>query len=92
MYGLIVGIETVEGGRDTLIAILHEGFQDIEGCIYHTLAKDNFDENLIWVNEAWESKAHHRVALQLPSVQTAITQGRPLIVGMPTRVETTPVA
>lgn len=91
MYGLIVGISAVAGQRDTLISILHEGMKNLPGCVYHTLAKDNKDENLIWISEAWENKDAHSAALQLPSVQAAIAQGRPLIAGMPTRVETTPV-
>lgn len=91
MYGLVVGIEAVEGERDALIAILHKGFQDVAGCVYHTLAKDNVSENLIWVNEAWESKEAHALALETSSVQAAIAKGRPLIAGMPTRVETIPV-
>lgn len=91
MYGLIVSIQAVVGQRDTLISILHDGMKDLPGCIYHTLAKDKADENLIWISEAWESQDDHSAALQLPSVQEAIAQGRPLIAGMPTRAETIPV-
>lgn len=91
MYGLIGKISAIEGQRDALIAILLEGVAGMPGCLSYIVAKDNADENGIWVTEVWENRESHEASLSLPSVQKAITRGRPLIEGFGERFETTPV-
>jgi quinol monooxygenase YgiN len=92
MYGLIVSMKTTEGDRDKLISILGAAMNDLPGCISHVIAEDREDKTLIWITEIWENQKDHQAAIQMPKVQHAITQGGPLILGMPVRVETNPVA
>ena len=43
------------------------------------------------VSEVWLSQTSHQESLSLPSVQKAITLGKPLIAGFGERFETTPI-
>lgn len=91
MYGLIGKISVVPGQREALIAVLLEGLADMPGCQSYIVARDPGDENGIWVTEVWDSRESHQASLSLPSVQAAITRGRPLIAGFGERFETEPV-
>lgn len=91
MYGLIGKITTKNGQRDELIKILLEGTTDMPGCLSYIISKDAKDDNAIWVNEVWDSKESHKSSLSLPSVQEAISQGRPLIAEFGEQIETEPV-
>jgi quinol monooxygenase YgiN len=91
MYGLITKIKTAAGQRDALIAILIEGTSAMPGCLSYIVAKDPADTEAIWVTEVWGSRASHQASLSLPSVQQAMTKGRPLIAGFGERFETEPV-
>lgn len=91
MFGLIGKMKVVPGQRDALIAILLDGLNDMPGCLSYIVAHDPADSDAIWVTEAWDSQEHHRASLALPSVQQAISRGRPLIVGFGERFETMPV-
>jgi quinol monooxygenase YgiN len=91
MYGLIGKITTVSGQRDALIAILLEGIETMPGCLSYIVAKDPSDENAIWITEVWDSKTSHEASLKLPSVQRAISKGRPLIAGFGPSIVTEPV-
>jgi quinol monooxygenase YgiN len=91
MYGLIGKMNAIAGKRDELIAILLEGINDMPGCLSYIVARDPTDPNGIWITEAWENEASHRASLSLPSVQQAITKGRPLIAGFGERYVTNPV-
>ena len=91
MYGLIGKIRAAGGERDALISILSEGLRDMPGCLSYIVARDPGDADVIWVTEAWDSQASHQASLSLPSVQAAITRGKPLIAGFEERIETEPV-
>jgi quinol monooxygenase YgiN len=91
MYGLIGKITTTPGQRDALIAILLDGVAGMPGCLSYVVAKDPCDPKAIWVTEVWEDQASHQASLSLPSVQQAISKGRPLIAGFGERYETEPV-
>lgn len=91
MYGLIGKMLAQPGQRDALIAILLEGTAAMPGCLSYVIAKDNADVDALWITEAWDSQASHKASLALPSVQTAIGKGRPLIAGFGERFETEPV-
>jgi quinol monooxygenase YgiN len=90
MYGLIGRIRVVAGERDALAAIL-AGTGTMPGCLSYIVAEDGEDADALWVTEVWESREAHRASLQLPAVQAAIAQGRPLIAGFDNRHETTPL-
>ena len=91
MYGLIGKIQAVEGERDALAEILLNGLRDMPGCLSYVVARDPADPDALWVTEVWESEAHHRDSLALPSVQAAIAEGRPKISGFAERVVTEPL-
>lgn len=91
MYGLIGKINTAPGQRDALIAILLEGVSGMPGCLSYVVAQDPVDADAIWVTEVWDSRESHTASLSLPSVQRAISRGRPLIAGFGERFETMPV-
>ena len=90
VYGLIGEIETHPGGRDELAGILLS-MGEMPGCISYVVANDPEKPDSLWVTELWESKQAHADSLALPEVQAAIAQGRPLIAGFATRIETDPV-
>lgn len=91
MYGLIGKIKAVPGQRDALISILTDGVNDMPGCLSYIVAQDPTDENAIWVTEVWADQKSHQASLSLPTVQEAITRGRPLIAGFGERFETIPI-
>ena len=91
MYGLIGKMNVVLGQRDALIKILIEGVAGMPGCQSYVVAKDPTDSDAIWITEVWDSQASHQASLLLPSVQNAITVGKPLIAGFGERFETIPV-
>ena len=91
MYGLIGKMLAAPGQRDALAAILMEGTGQMPGCLSYIIATDPSDANALWITEVWEDKASHEASLKLPSVQAAISKGRPLIAGFGERFETTPV-
>ena len=91
MYGLIVQMIAVTNKRDQLIEILLNGTKDMPGCISYVISKDAENEDGLWITEVWDSKESHSASLSLASVQTAITQGKPLISGFGQRIETLPV-
>jgi quinol monooxygenase YgiN len=91
MYGLIGKMTAVAGKRDALAAILLQGTQAMPGCLSYIIAADPADLDALWITEVWDSKGSHQASLPLPAVQAAITQGRPLIAGFSTGVETAPL-
>ena len=91
MYGLIAKMTAVEGKRDELSDILLEGLKDMPGNISYVVANDSANPNDLWITEVWVDKAAHENSLKLPSVQSAIGAGRPLIAGMERIAETQPI-
>ena len=91
MYGLIGSMVAVEGKRDDLIKILLNGVNDMPGCRSYIVAKDPKDVNGIWITEVWDSKESHAASLKLPSVQTAIAKGKPMIAKFGPYNETEPI-
>jgi quinol monooxygenase YgiN len=91
MYGLIGKMNIVPGQRDVLISILIEGVAGMPGCLSYVVAQDATDPNAIWITEVWDSQTSHQASLSLPSVQQAISKGKPLIAGFGERFETKPI-
>ena len=91
MYGIIGRIEAVPGKRDELARVLHEGSRGMAGCHSYIVALDSSDEDSVWVTEVWDDADSHRASLSIPSVQTAIEKGRPLIAAFGERFITTPI-
>ena len=91
MYGLISKITATPGERDALTSILVEGVAGMPGCLSYVVANDAADSDSIWVTEVWDEQSSHQASLSLPSVQDAISRGRPLIAAFGERIETRPV-
>lgn len=91
MYGLIGKIKIKPGQRDALAAILLKGTQGMPGCLSYIIANDPKDADALWITEVWIDAEHHRASLKLPSVQAALTEGRPMIIGFGERFETQPL-
>lgn len=91
MTGLIGKITTKDGRRDELIKILLEGSAEMPGCLSYIVSKDTKENNVIWVTEVWDSKESHKAALELSSVQEAMSKGRPLISEFNEQIEMEPV-
>lgn len=91
MYGLIGRIQAMPGKRDVLAEILIGGVGGMPGCLSYVVARDTEDSDSLWVTEVWDNPASHRASLSLPSVQDAITAGRPLIAAFHDQRETEPL-
>jgi quinol monooxygenase YgiN len=91
VYGIIGKIVARPGKRDALVEILLDGIAAMPGCLSYVVANDQADEDALWVTEVWEAEASHKASLTLPSVQRAISAGRPLIARFGERVVTAPV-
>ena len=92
MYGLIGEMKVVPGKREEFIGILSNGTTGMPGCLSYVIAEDMNNPESIWVTEVWIDKEHHAASLNLPSVQSAIAKGRPMIAGFGHRFETLPKA
>jgi quinol monooxygenase YgiN len=90
MYGLITQFLTTPENREALVAVLVAGSKNMPGCLSYVVAKDAAKADTIWITEVWQDKQSHADSLKLPSVQAAMTKGRPLMTGIGTRVETVP--
>lgn len=91
MYGLIGKIVAAPGRRDELAQILLDGTGAMPGCLSYIVAADPAEDDVLWVTEVWTDRQSHSASLTLPSVQSAIAKGRPLIAGFRDRIETEPV-
>jgi len=91
MYGLIVKLAAQPGRRDAVIPILVRCATVMPGCLSYIVARDPTDENAIWVTEVWDTEASHDASFSLPAIQEAVGLARPMIVGMQSKVITTPV-
>ncbi|HRH20870.1 MAG TPA: putative quinol monooxygenase [Brevundimonas sp.] len=91
MYGLIGKMLAQPGQRQALAAIMLANTQGMPGCLSYVVADDPTDDNAIWITEVWTDQASHRASLQLPQVQEAIRQARPMIAGFGERFETKPL-
>lgn len=91
MYGIIGQMQATEGNREKLIDILLNGTKEMPGCKLYAISADTTDETSIWITEIWDSEESHQASLQLPSVQQAIADGRPMIAGFGDRHIVTPI-
>lgn len=90
MYGLIGKMTAVSGKRAELAAILLEGLRDMLNCHSYIVANDPKEDEVLWITEVWQDSSAHLASLSLPSVQAAISKGRPLIAAMERVTETIP--
>ncbi len=91
MYGIIGKMVAAEGKREPLISILLEGTKNMPGCLNYVISRDVEDANALWITEVWKDQASHQASLSIPSVQDAISKGKPLITGFGDRHIVEPV-
>lgn len=89
-YGIFGSITTMEGKRQEFISLLHEGIQNMPGCMKYDICLDKDDQNKLWIYEVWETMELHEQSLMLPSVQKAIQNGRSMISDFGSKVEFIP--
>jgi len=92
MYGLIGKMVATAGKREELISLLLKGTEEMPGCLSYVIAKDQADDDGIWITEVWDDKASHDASLSLPAVKNTIAAARPMIAAFNTPVVTTPVS
>lgn len=92
LYGLIGEIKAAPG-KGTELAALLQGPSDsrMPGNLAYIVSLSIEEPDSIWVTEVWTSKQAHDDSINLPAVQAAIAQGRPMIAGFGTRIETKPL-
>lgn len=77
---------TAQAGQgDALAEILlaaAEGLRANGACLLYLVSRSPDDTDVVWVTEAWTSKAAHDESLQGEDVKAAIGRARPLIVGV----------
>ncbi len=92
MYGLISQLMAKPEHRDEFVRILAASTKGMPGCLSYVIALDATRDDAIWITEVWTDSESHAASLKLPSIQAAMTEGRPLITGMGSRTTTYPVA
>jgi quinol monooxygenase YgiN len=91
MYGLIGKMISKPGQRDSLLAFILQGAENMPGCLSYIVARDTGDQDAIWITEVWTDEESHQASLQLPSVQNAIAQAMPLIQSLEPGIVTQPI-
>lgn len=72
-----------DGKRDALVEILTRRDQSLAdiGCLAYEVGTNDEDPNTVFVIELWTSAEAHKASLDLPEVQAAIAETRPLLSG-----------
>jgi quinol monooxygenase YgiN len=76
-------MRTVPGKRDDVVTLLLGGEDGLRaaGCDLYVVGTSDSDQNLVWVFEVWQSKAHHAASLELPATKAAIASAMPMLTG-----------
>ncbi len=82
-YGYIGSMRAKSGHRDHVVSILLSDVDGLRaaGCTIYIVSRAADDEDIIWVNEVWQSKQHHDESLQLPATKDAIARAMPMLTG-----------
>ncbi len=81
-YGLHGQFTAQPGQGDALAEILlmaAEGLRTNHACLLYLVSSSKDDPDIVWVTEAWTSKAAHDESLQGEDVKSAIQRARPMI-------------
>lgn len=83
-FANIGSLGTVPGKRDELVALLTRPSAELAaiGCLLYEVGVSDDDPDTVFVAELWESADAHGASLDLPSVQAAIAEARPLLSGV----------
>jgi quinol monooxygenase YgiN len=80
------------GRGDELAAILLEAAESLranDACLLYVVGRE--DADTIWVTEAWTDRAAHDASLDAPGAKEQIARAMPLIEGIDSRAEFTPL-
>lgn len=94
MYGIMGKIQAAAGQREQLMAHLLQAAAELtslEHCYLYVVSRASDDADGIWVTEIWRSPSDHQDSLKLEAIQSLISAARPLIAGMPERIEFEPM-
>jgi quinol monooxygenase YgiN len=81
-YGLHSQFTAQPGQAETLTEILLAAAEELrsnDACPLYLVSRSPDDPDVIWVTEAWISKAAHDESLQGENVKATIQRARPLI-------------
>lgn len=72
------------GTRDALVSILtrRNAALATAGCLLYEVGVSETEPDTVFVVELWMSAEHHAASLQLPEVQAAIAEARPMLSGV----------
>ncbi|WP_309082278.1 putative quinol monooxygenase [Zhihengliuella sp.] len=76
-------LEATPGNRDALVEILTRPSDELAaaGCLLYEVGVNDDDPEAVFVAELWTSADAHAASLQLPGVQAAIGEARPILSG-----------
>ncbi|UFS58442.1 putative quinol monooxygenase [Subtercola endophyticus] len=76
-------LRTQPGRRDDVIRLLLTDQSALAelGCLQYLVGTNAADPDVVYVSERWVSDEAHAASLQLPSVQAAIADARPMLTG-----------
>jgi quinol monooxygenase YgiN len=83
-FGLFGKISTHPGQRDALVDILLQAaasLRDDHECELYIVSTSPTEPDVIYVTEAWSSRAAHEASLAKDGVRVLIQRGMPLIAG-----------
>lgn len=82
-YGYLGTMRAKPGHRDDVVKLLVSGQDGLRaaGCDLYVVGTSESDQDLIWVQEVWLSKAHHAASLELPETKEAIGKAMPMLTG-----------
>ncbi|MER3389065.1 MAG: putative quinol monooxygenase [Microcella sp.] len=71
------------GHRESLVDILTRRNAALAGagCLLYEVGVNESEPNTVFVVELWQSAEQHAASLQLPEVQAAIAEARPMLSG-----------
>lgn len=77
-------LEATPGHRDAIVGILtrRNGTLAAAGCLLYEVGVSETEPNTVFVVELWQSADQHAASLQLPEVQAAIAEARPMLSGV----------
>lgn len=84
-YGLFGKFLVREDERDTMVNILLEAAESMEGlddCEVYLVHTSDDEPNAVFVYEVWRSESAHQASLTLESTQNLIKRAKPIMTGM----------
>ena len=81
-FGILGKVTARSGQRNALVEYLLTAARLVgtsPGCELYVVSTSPTEPDIIWVTEAWRSKADHEASISIPGVSDLIQKARPLI-------------